>query len=158
IGTRPALFTPLKKPALSIFDEEHDASYKQQSGLRYHGRDLTLMRARQQTIPIVPGPAAPSRESLSNAPLGSRARLRLNQRAGGAQAPRFLRLDVKSLPLDSGISGPLQQAMRQTLEAGQQVLVFLNRRGFAPVLFCQDCAWISQCPRCDARMTLHQRH
>jgi len=158
IGTRSALFTPLKNPGLIIVDEEHDASYKQQEGLRYHARDLALMRARQENIPIVLGSATPSLESLHNARSGRYALLRLNQRAGGAQAPRFLRLDVKSLPLDSGISGPLQQAMRQTLEAGQQVLVFLNRRGFAPVLFCQDCAWISQCPRCDARMTLHQRH
>ena len=158
IGTRSALFTPLKNPGLIIVDEEHDASYKQQEGLRYHARDLALMRARLEQVPIVLGSATPSLESLQNARAGRYALLKLTQRAGGAQAPRFLRLDVKSLPLDSGISGPLQQAMRQTLEAGQQVLVFLNRRGFAPVLFCQDCGWISQCTRCDARMTVHQRH
>lgn len=158
IGTRSALFTPLKNPGLIIVDEEHDASYKQQEGLRYHARDLALMRARQENLPILLGSATPSLESLHNAATGRYALLKLTQRAGGAQAPRFLRLDVKSLPLDSGISGPLQQAMRQTLEAGQQVLVFLNRRGFAPTLFCQDCGWISQCPRCDARMTVHQRH
>ena len=158
IGTRSALFTPLKNPGLIIVDEEHDASYKQQEGLRYHARDLALMRAREENVPIVLGSATPSLESLHNAQSGRYALLRLTQRAGGAQPPRFLRLDVKSLPLDSGISGPLQQAMRQTLEAGQQVLVFLNRRGFAPTLFCQGCGWISQCPRCDARMTVHQRH
>src|SRR5690606_1489379 len=123
-------------------------------GLRYHARDLALMRARLEQVPIVLGSATPSLESLQNARAGRYALLKLTQRAGGAQAPRFLRLDVKSLPLDSGISGPLQQAMRPTLEAGQQVLVFLNRRGFAPVLFCQDCGWISQCTRCDARMTV----
>jgi len=158
IGTRSALFTPLKTPGLIIVDEEHDASYKQQEGLRYHARDLALVRARQEHLPIVLGSATPSLESLHNAHAGRYALLRLNQRAGGAQQPRFLRLDVKSLPLDAGISGPLQQAIRQTLEAGQQVLVFLNRRGFAPTLLCHDCGWISQCPRCDARMTLHQRH
>lgn len=158
IGTRSALFTPLKNPGLIIVDEEHDASYKQQEGLRYHARDLALVRSRQEHLPIVLGSATPSLESLHNAHAGRYALLKLTQRAGGAQQPRFLRLDVKSLPLDAGISGPLQQAIRQTLEAGQQVLVFLNRRGFAPTLLCHDCGWISQCPRCDARMTLHQRH
>lgn len=158
IGTRSALFTPMKNPGLIILDEEHDASYKQQEGLRYHARDLAVVRARQENLPILLGSATPSLESLQNAHSGRYALLKLTQRAGGAQAPRFLRLDVKSRPLDSGISGPLQQAMAQTLAAGQQVLVFLNRRGFAPSLLCHDCGWISQCPRCDARMTLHQRH
>jgi primosomal protein N' (replication factor Y) len=157
IGTRSALFTPLKNPGLIIIDEEHDASYKQQEGLRYHARDLALVRARQENLPIVLGSATPSLESLHNAHAGRYALLKLTQRAGGAQPPRFLRLDVKSLPLDSGISGPLQQAIGQILAAGQQVLVFLNRRGFAPTLLCHDCGWISQCQRCDARMTLHQR-
>lgn len=158
IGTRSALFTPMKNPGLIILDEEHDASYKQQEGLRYHARDLALVRARQENLPILLGSATPSLESLHNAHIGRYALLRLTQRAGGAQPPRFLRLDIKSRPLDSGISGPLQQAMAQTLAAGQQVLVFLNRRGFAPTLLCHDCGWLSQCERCDARMTLHQRH
>ncbi|QLF93195.1 primosomal protein N' [Pseudomonas sp. ABC1] len=158
IGTRSALFTPLKSPGLIILDEEHDASYKQQEGLRYHARDLALVRARQEQVPILLGSATPSLESLHNAHAGRYALLKLTQRAGGASAPRFLRLDVKSRPLDAGISGPLQQAIAQTLQAGQQVLVFLNRRGFAPTLLCHDCGWTSQCQRCDARMTLHQRH
>ena len=157
IGTRSALFTPMKNPGLIIIDEEHDGSYKQQEGLRYHARDLALVRARQEDIPIVLGSATPSLESLHNAHTGRYALLRLNQRAGGAQQPRFLRLDVKSRPLDSGISGPMQQAIAQTLAAGQQVLVFLNRRGFAPTLLCHDCGWLSECNRCDARMTVHQR-
>ncbi len=157
IGTRSALFTPLKNPGLIILDEEHDASYKQQEGLRYHARDLALVRARQENLPILLGSATPSLESLYNAHAGRYALLKLTQRAGGAQPPRFLRLDVRSRPLDSGISPPLQQAITSTLEAGQQVLVFLNRRGFAPSLLCHDCGWLSQCPRCDARMTLHQR-
>ncbi|MBE7373171.1 primosomal protein N' [Pseudomonas lopnurensis] len=158
IGTRSALFTPMKNPGLIIIDEEHDASYKQQEGLRYHARDLALLRARQENLPILLGSATPSLESLHNAHAGRYALLKLTQRAGAAKPPRFLRLDVKSRPLDAGISGPLQQAIAQTLSAGQQVLIYLNRRGFAPTLLCHDCGWLSQCPRCDARMTLHQRH
>nr|WP_302059393.1 primosomal protein N' [Pseudomonas sp. N2-11] len=157
IGTRSALFTPMKNPGLIIIDEEHDGSYKQQEGLRYHARDLALVRAHQENVPIVLGSATPSLETLHNAVSGRYRLLHMTQRAGGARAPRMLRLDVKSLPLDSGISGPLQQAIGQTLEAGQQVLVFLNRRGFAPTLLCHDCGWLSECPRCDARMTVHQR-
>ena len=158
IGTRSALFTPLKKLGLIIIDEEHDASYKQQEGLRYHARDLALVRARAANVPIVLGSATPCLESLHNAHSGRFALLRLNKRAGGASQPKFIRLDVRSLPLDSGISAPLQKEIRKTLEAGQQVLVFLNRRGFAPVLMCNDCGWMSQCSECDARLTLHQRY
>jgi primosomal protein N' (replication factor Y) len=157
IGTRSALFTPMKNPGLIIIDEEHDGSYKQQEGLRYHARDLALVRAHQENIPIVLGSATPSLESLHNAHIGRYALLRMNHRAGAAKPPKFFRLDVKSRPLDSGISGPMQQAIGQTLERGQQVLVFLNRRGFAPTLLCHDCGWISECPRCDARTTVHQR-
>ena len=158
IGTRSALFTPLSKLGLIIIDEEHDASYKQQEGLRYHARDLALVRARAANVPIVLGSATPCLESLHNAHSGRFALLRLTKRAGGASQPKFIRLDVRSLPLDSGISAPLQKEMRKTLEAGQQVLVFLNRRGFAPVLMCNDCGWMSQCSECDARLTFHQRY
>ena len=157
IGTRSALFTPMKRPGLIIIDEEHDGSYKQQEGLRYHARDLAVVRAHQEDIPILLGSATPSLESLHNAHTGRYGLLRMQHRAGGAKPPRFIRLDVRSLPLDSGISGPLQQAIGQTLAAGQQVLVFLNRRGFAPTLLCHDCGWMSECPQCDARMTVHQR-
>ena len=157
IGTRSALFTPLKNLGLIIIDEEHDASYKQQEGLRYHARDLALVRARSANVPIVLGSATPCLESLHNAHSGRFALLRLTKRAGGASQPKFIRLDVRSLPLDSGISAPLQKEIRKTLEAGQQVLVFLNRRGFSPVLMCNDCGWMSQCSECDARLTLHQR-
>jgi primosomal protein N' (replication factor Y) len=157
IGTRSALFTPMQNPGLIIIDEEHDASYKQQEGLRYHARDLAVVRAHQENIPVLLGSATPSLESLHNAQIGRYALLLMPHRAGAAKQPKFLRLDVKSRPLDSGISGPLQQAIGQTLAAGQQVLVFLNRRGFAPTLLCHDCGWLSECPRCDARMTVHQR-
>ena len=157
IGTRSALFTPMLKPGLIIIDEEHDSSYKQQEGLRYHARDLAIVRASQEAIPIVLGSATPSLETLHNAKTGKYQFLQLTERAGGAQAPRYIRLDVKSLPLEAGISQPLQKAMAQTLNAGQQVLVFLNRRGFAPTLLCHECGWMCTCPRCDARMTVHQR-
>ncbi len=158
IGTRSALFTPFRDLGLIVIDEEHDSSYKQQDGLRYHARDLALVRARRLGIAVVMGSATPSLESLHNAQSGRYALLRLNRRAGAAQAPTFMRLDVRSLPLDSGISLPLQKAIEQTLAAGQQVLVFLNRRGFAPVLMCQDCGWMGDCHACDARLTLHQRY
>lgn len=158
IGTRSALFTPFKQLGLIIIDEEHDASYKQQEGLRYHARDLALYRARHLNIPILLGSATPSLESLHNAHSGRFALLRLSQRAGSAHPPKFFRLDVRSLPLDSGISRPLQKAITRTLADGQQVLVFLNRRGFSPVLLCNDCGWIAHCRDCDARLTLHQRY
>lgn len=158
IGTRSALFTPFKNLGLIIIDEEHDASYKQQEALRYHARDLALVRARQADIPVVLGSATPSLESLHNANSGRYALLRLNTRAGTAKLPQFKRLDVRSLPLDSGISMPLQKAIERTLAAGQQVLVFLNRRGFSPVLLCNDCGWMGKCRDCDARLTLHQRY
>ena len=126
--------------------------------MRYHARDLALVRARAANVPIVLGSATPCLESLHNAHSGRFALLRLTKRAGGASQPQFIRLDVRSLPLDSGISAPLQKEIRKTLEAGQQVLVFLNRRGFAPVLMCNDCGWMSQCSECDARLTFHQRY
>lgn len=158
IGTRSALFTPFRDLGLIVIDEEHDSSYKQQEGLRYHARDLALVRARTLGIPVMMGSATPSLESLHNAQTGRYALLRLSKRAGQAQPPKFSRLDVRSLQLDGGISPPLQHAMRTTLQAGQQVMVFLNRRGFAPVLRCHDCGWMSDCHDCDARLTLHQRY
>jgi primosomal protein N' (replication factor Y) len=154
IGTRSALFTPMKRPGLIIIDEEHDASYKQQEGLRYHARDLALVRARQEDIPILLGSATPSLESLHNAHSGRYALLRLSERAGGAKSPRFLRLDVKSRPLEAGISAPLEQAIGQTLKAGQQVLscaaisaaTFSDRQATAPVAPMSTCARSAPAP------------
>lgn len=157
IGTRSAIFTPLQRPGVLIVDEEQDASYKQQEGLRYHARDLALVRAQQEHIPVILGSATPSLESLHNAALGRFALLSLQERAGGARLPTLERLDIKSRPLDGGCAPPLLTAIGQTLAAGQQVLVFLNRRGFAPTLLCHDCGWVSHCLHCDARMTLHQK-
>lgn len=157
IGTRSALFTPLKNPGLLIVDEEHDGSYKQQEGFRYNARDLAVMRAHLEHIPLVLGSATPSLESLHNAQTGRYALLTLTQRAGGAAPPHFERIDIRSRPLDAGLSRPLLRRMSETLATNRQVMVFLNRRGFAPALLCHSCGWMAECPQCDARLTLHQR-
>jgi primosomal protein N' (replication factor Y) (superfamily II helicase) len=157
IGTRSAVFAPLPEAGLIIVDEEHDASYKQQEGFRYHARDLALVRAKALGIPVVLGSATPSLESLSNARQGRYAALRLAQRAGAARPPSFHVLDVRSLPLRDGLSAPLLAALGQCLARGEQALVFRNRRGYAPCLLCHDCGWSAQCPRCDTALTLHGR-
>lgn len=157
IGTRSAVFTPMPDLGLIIVDEEHDESYKQQDGLRYSARDLALIRARNRQLAVVLGSATPSLESLHNARSGRYRHLHLPARAGNAMPPALRLIDLRRHPAVDGFSAPLQQAMAETLAAGNQVLVFLNRRGFAPVLRCSDCGWIAECPRCDARMTVHSR-
>ncbi len=156
LGTRSAVLAPLPDLGLVVVDEEHDASYKQQEGFRYSGRDLALVRARRAGCPVVLGSATPSLESLKNAMDGRYRWLRLTRRAGGAGKPRMQLLDVRNQRLDGGMSPFLLEALEQTLERGEQAMVFLNRRGFAPVLTCYDCGWLSDCPRCDARQTLHR--
>ena len=156
IGTRSAIFTPLARPGLIIVDEEHDLSYKQQDGLRYNARDLAVYRAHLEQVSIILGSATPSFESLYNVQRGRYQLLRLTQRAGNAQPPTFQALDIRSRPLEGGMSRPLIQLMGEHLRRGNQVLVFINRRGFAPTLMCHDCGWMAECSRCDARMTLHQ--
>ena len=156
IGTRSAIFTPLARPGLIIIDEEHDLSYKQQDGLRYNARDLAVYRARLEQVGIILGSATPSFESLYNVQRGRYQHLRLTQRAGNAQPPSFQCLDIRSRPLEGGMSRPLIQLMGDHLRRGNQVLVFINRRGFAPTLMCHDCGWMAECSRCDARLTLHQ--
>jgi primosomal protein N' (replication factor Y) len=155
IGTRSAVFTPLRSPGLIIIDEEHDASFKQQDGFRYSARDVAVVRARQLDIPILLGSATPSLESLHNALAGRYRHLLLPERAGSAVHPTMRLLDVRQQPLEEGVSLHLQQAMHHHLEHDGQVLLFLNRRGYAPVLLCHDCGWASQCPRCDAHMTVY---
>ncbi|OOZ42271.1 primosomal protein N' [Solemya pervernicosa gill symbiont] len=157
IGTRSALFTPLARPGLIVVDEEHDLSYKQQDGFRYHARDLAVLRARHHKIPIVLGTATPSLESLHNLNQQRYKRLHLPERVGNAIHPKLRLLDVRSLPMEDGLSPPLLESIRHHLDKGGQVLLFLNRRGFAPTLFCHDCGWIADCPRCDHHYTLHQR-
>ncbi|MDD3447915.1 MAG: primosomal protein N', partial [Gammaproteobacteria bacterium] len=149
--------TPLARPGLIIVDEEHDASFKQQEGFRYSARDLALVRGRLEGVPVVLGSATPSLESLRNAGEGRYRRLALPERAGAALHPRFRLLDIRAAVLDEGLSQPLLAIMGGHLEAGGQVLLFLNRRGFAPTLICHGCGWVAECRRCDARLTLHAR-
>jgi len=156
IGTRSAIFTPLARPGLIIVDEEHDLSYKQQEGLRYNARDLAVYRAHLEKVAIILGSATPSLESLHNVEQGRYQLLRLTQRAGNAKPPSFQCLDIRSRPLEGGLSRPLTLLIGEHLNKGNQVLVFINRRGFAPTLMCHDCGWIAECKRCDARMTVHQ--
>jgi primosomal protein N' (replication factor Y) (superfamily II helicase) len=157
IGTRSAVFTPLPKLALIVVDEEHDASYKQQEGFRYSARDLAVMRARGAAAPIVLGSATPSLETLENAASGRYAKHLLPQRPGAAQPPRMSLVDLRRHPVDQGLSSPAIQAIDAHLKSGGQVIVFLNRRGYAPTLFCNSCGWVAPCAHCDARMTLHRR-
>jgi primosomal protein N' (replication factor Y) len=157
LGTRSAIFTPLARPALIIVDEEHDVSLKQQDGFRYSARDLAVWRAAHLNIPVLLGSATPSLETLYNVQQGRYRRLRLPDRAGGALAPRLHLLNLRGQPMRDLLSQALMDAMDHHLENGGQVLLFLNRRGFAPVLLCHTCGWVAECRRCDARMTLHQR-
>lgn len=157
IGTRSAIFTPLARPGLIIIDEEHDGSFKQQDGFRYSARDLGVIRAQREQIPVVLGSATPSLESLYNAWTGRYQQLRLSQRAGSAAMPQIRLLDTSTGHLADGLSIELLDALRTHLARGQQALIFINRRGFAPVLQCQDCGWIAECSHCDARLTLHHR-
>ncbi|HOB61016.1 MAG TPA: primosomal protein N' [Candidatus Competibacteraceae bacterium] len=157
VGTRSAVFAPLPTPGIIIVDEEHDLSFKQQDGFRYHARDLAIIRAQRLGIPVVLGSATPALESLHNARRGRYRALRLPERVGGGRTPSIELLDVRRQPLIEGLSPPLLERMRAHLAREEQVLLFLNRRGFAPVLFCHECGWLSQCRHCDARMTLHLR-
>ncbi len=156
IGTRSAVFTPLPALGLVIVDEEHDLSLKQQDGFRYSARDLAVVRARRRQCPVLLGSATPSLESLRNALDGRYLHCRLTRRAGAATAPRMDLLDIRSVRLEAGVSPALLRLVEETLAAGDQVLLFLNRRGYAPILTCFDCGWVARCRRCDAHMTLHQ--
>lgn len=157
IGTRSAVFAPLPEPGLIVIDEEHDASYKQQEGFRYHARDFALVRAQRLGIPVLLGSATPALETLQHARSGRYAWLRLRERAGGARPPRTRVLDLRAQRLRHGLSQPLLDAIGACLKRGEQALVFRNRRGYAPVLLCHDCGWHADCPRCDRPMTLHGR-
>jgi primosomal protein N' (replication factor Y) len=158
IGTRSALFTPMPRLALVIVDEEHDGSLKQQDGFRYHARDLALVRARNRGVPILLGSATPSLESLHNAEKGLYRYLHLTRRAAGANPPKVHLLDVRRRPMEHGLSDLLLQQIQRHLEQQGQVLLFLNRRGYAPLLMCHACGWSTDCPRCDAHMTLHHHN
>ncbi|WP_329604916.1 primosomal protein N' [Spartinivicinus ruber] len=156
IGTRSAIFTPMAKPGVIIIDEEHDSSFKQQDNLRYSARDVAVYRANQLQIPIVLGSATPSLESLFNVSAGRYQKLELPDRAGDAEPPSINMLDLKGKPLSDGLAVDLQPVIASHLNAGNQVLVFINRRGFAPTLICHECGWLADCGQCDAHLTLHR--
>jgi primosomal protein N' (replication factor Y) len=157
VGTRSAIFTPLKNPGLIIVDEEHDHSFKQQEGLRYSARDLAIVRAKYLDIPIILGTATPTLEMLHHCRNGAYELIRLPKRAGGAKPPSVHLVDTTRSPAIDGISEPLAAAIDSHLNSGGQVLIFLNRRGFAPTLICSSCGHIAGCERCDSRMTVHAR-
>ena len=158
IGTRLAVFTPLPDVGLIVVDEEHDGSFKQDNELRYHARDLAVWRAKQSGCPVVLGSATPSLESWHKAQSGAYHLLQLTERAHtAAQLPQVDILNVGRLKLDNGFSPQALQLLKQNFEAGGMSLVYLNRRGFAPALFCGDCGHTFGCPNCSAKMVLHQR-
>lgn len=157
IGTRSAIFSPLHKLGMIIVDEEHDSSLKQQDTFRYHGRDIAILRARQLNIPIVLGSATPSFESLQNALSGKYKYHQLNKRAGQSSKAKISLVDVAKQQMEFGLSGSLKHEIQQTLARGEQVLVFLNRRGYAPAINCQECHWLCDCQRCDKPYTFHQK-
>ena len=157
LGTRSAIFTPIADLGLIIIDEEHDISFKQQEGFRYSARDLAVQRAHKSNIPILLGSATPSFESLHNAINERYHWLKLTQRAGKALLPRIRLMDVRGQRMQECLSPQLLYEIKQRIDKNEQVLVFLNRRGYAPILMCHDCGWHAECPRCDARMTLHMK-
>ncbi|MEQ1531309.1 MAG: primosomal protein N', partial [Methylococcales bacterium] len=155
LGTRSALFTPLKKPGLIILDEEHDGSFKQQEGFRFSARDVAIVRAKMLGIPVLLGSATPALESLHNAAMQRYQLLHLPNRAGAAVAPALYLLDIRNKKIQEGMSEALINEIRKTLAKNEQVLLFLNRRGFAPTLICHSCGWVARCPRCDANLVIH---
>ena len=157
IGTRSSILAAMPRLGLIIVDEEHDGSLKQQDGFRYHARDMALMRARNRQCPVVLGTATPSFESLNNVRTGRLQELRLTQRAGDAVPPTMGLLDIRRRKLVEGMSDRLLDNIRTHLDENGQVLVFINRRGFAPTLLCNDCGAAADCQRCDAHMTVHVR-
>ena len=156
LGTRSAVFAPVRELGAIVVDEEHDASFKQHEGaLRYSARDLAVVRAQRAGVPVVLGSATPSLETLHNVAAGRYTRLRLLRRPGASRPPLLKLIDLRSSAIEAGISTPAALAMERHLAADGQVLVFLNRRGYAPTLLCTACGWIAPCGECDARLTVH---
>ena len=155
LGTRLAVFAPLPRLGLILVDEEHDASYKQQEGVRYSARDVAVWRARQRDVPVVLGSATPSLETWHHAKSERYALQTLSRRAVAATLPAVRCIDTRRIKLDEGLSPALHAAIAQRLERGEQSLVFLNRRGYAPVLSCPSCGWVSRCPHCSANLVVH---
>jgi len=157
LGTRSALLTPAPRLGLIILDEEHDVSFKQQEGFRFSARDIAIVRAKMLNIPIILGSATPSLESLHNVNQQRYQCLQLLKRAGDAIPPHLSLLDIRNQFLQEGLSPPLIREIQKTLAKKEQVLLFLNRRGFAPTLICHSCGWVAQCSRCDANLVVHYR-
>ena len=157
IGTRSTLFTPMPRLGLILIDEEHDGAYKNQEGCRYSARDLAVVRAQQRGIPVVLSSATPSLESWHRAELGKYKRLRLSARPSQRPTPLIRLVDARQDKPRDGLSDASRRAIRQTIDRERQVLVFLNRRGYSPVLMCTDCGWMPNCRHCDARPTLHKQ-
>ncbi|CAL1241677.1 primosomal protein N' [Candidatus Methylocalor cossyra] len=155
LGTRSAVFTPMRSPGLIVLDEEHDASFKQQDGFRFSARDVAVKRASLLNIPVVLGSATPSLESLVNVQQGRYQWLNLPERAGGAAPPEFRLLDIRGQRLVEGLSARLTAAIAETLARREQALLFVNRRGFAPTLMCHACGWVAKCRLCDANLVIH---
>src|SRR5690348_5134066 len=156
LGTRSAVFAPAPDLGVIIVDEEHDTSFKQhEGGFHYSARDLAVVRAQRAGVPVVLGSATPALETLQNVTTGRYTRLVLTRRAAEAVPPRLALIDLRTSAVRAGISTPAVQAIERHLEAGGQVLVFLNRRGYAPTLLCTACGWIAPCRDCDARLTVH---
>jgi primosomal protein N' (replication factor Y) len=156
IGTRLSVFTPLPRLGLIVVDEEHDASFKQQDGLRYHARDLAVWRARKAGVPIVLGSATPCLETMANVEAGRYRRLQLLQRAHhSASLPAIRLVDVRRQKRIEGMTDGVVEALRQRVKNREMSLVYINRRGFAPVVACPDCGWTSGCPRCSAKLVVH---
>jgi primosomal protein N' (replication factor Y) len=157
IGTRSAVFAPLRDLGLIVIDEEHDHSYKQhEGGCRYSARDVAVRRAQQAGVPVVLGSATPSLETLQNVALQRYRQLPLPRRADQAAAPSVALIDLRAHAVHAGLAGPVIQAIERHLNSDGQVLVYLNRRGYAPTLLCTSCGWIAPCTECDARLTVHQ--
>ena len=156
IGTRSSVFLPMKDLGIIVVDEEHDLSFKQMDKFRYSARDMALYRAKLEKVPVVLASATPSLETLKNVDEGKYELLKLSQRATGAKLPSFSAIDLRGKVLNEGISSDLIEATESELTQGNQVLIFLNRRGYASSLICKTCGWISNCDRCDALMTVHK--
>jgi len=156
LGTRSAVWTPLKNPGVFIVDEEHDASYKQQESFRYSARDIAILRSSYANVPVILGSATPSLESLHNVDIDKFKRLVLTERVEKAILPTYQVIDMRQQKSASILSEPLIKAIIEVLDKDKQVLLFLNRRGYSPVLMCHHCGWVNTCPRCNIPITYHK--
>ncbi len=157
VCTRSGIFTPMDKLGLIIVDEEHDGSFKQQDGLRYHARDLAVLRGQMENIPVILGSATPSLESLHNARQGKYHWLKLRQRTNKAPLPAIHLLNMQNKNVRSGLASEVISRIGEEIAEGNQVLVFLNRRGWSPAMLCHACGWVADCSHCDAKLTYHRR-